>query len=295
MDFHSMKLFLHLSGSLHFVGTARACNISPSALSRTIQRIENELGHALFIRDNRSVQLARVGKRFKAYAQEAVDRWEHFRDSLREEEKILTGDISLYSSVTAAYTIFPELFNRFRAEYPEIHIKLQTGDPAHAIELVQDGSADVTVAARPDNLPRNLIFKTVRVTPLLFVAPVVECETTSYTNRETIPWDRVPMIVAQAALSRKRVESWFRQRGLQPNIYAEVAGHEAILSMVRLGCGVGVVPQLVLQESSLKEELRILSVDPELEPYEVGLCVHKRRLPSPVVRAFWDIAQGGSG
>ena len=97
------------------------------------------------------------------------------------------------------------------------------------------------------------------------------------------------MILAETALSRKRVEAWFRGRGVRPNVYAEVAGHEAILSMVRLGCGVGVVPELVLRESSLAREVRVLEVEPELPPYVVGLCAHRRRLASPIVRAFWEI------
>jgi len=289
MDIHSLKLFLHLAGTLHFGKSAAACAISPSALSRTIQRLEAEVDGLLFLRDSRSVRLSPLGERFREYARESVDAWERFRDSLREDGQALSGEITLFSSVTAAYSIFPDLFARFRARYPGVHLRLQTGDSADAIQRVQSGSADVTVAARPDNLPRGLLFKTVTVTPLVFVAPVVDCEAAALTAREPIAWQQVPMIVAQTALSRRRVESWFRRQGLKPDIYAEVAGHEAILPMVRLGCGVGVVPELVLQESSLNRELRVLKVQPELEPYEVGLCVHRRRIASPVVRAFWDL------
>jgi LysR family positive regulator for ilvC len=98
------------------------------------------------------------------------------------------------------------------------------------------------------------------------------------------------MILAEQALSRKRAEAWFRSIGVHPRIYAEVAGHEAILSMVRLGCGVGVVPKIVYDNSMFRDEITILDVDDELEPYEVGLCVHKRRMNAPAVRAFWHIA-----
>jgi len=289
MDFHALRLFLHLAGSLHFGKTAQACAISPSALSRTVQRLEAEVGARLFIRDNRSVRLTPAGERFRVYARDTVDAWERFRDSVKEGGRALSGEITLYSSVTAAYSIFPELFARFRSRYPGIHIRLQTGDSANAIELVQNGSADVTVAARPDALPRSLLFRTVTVTPLVFVAPVVDCEAARLLARTPIPWAQVPMILAETALSRKRVEAWFRQRSLRPNVYAEVAGHEAILSMVRLGCGVGVVPELVLRESSLSQEVKVLEVQPQLPAYVVGLCAHRRRLASPVVRAFWEL------
>ena len=78
------------------------------------------------------------------------------------------------------------------------------------------------------------------------------------------------MILAEQALSRRRVDAWFRKKGLRPRIYAEVAGHEAILSMVRLGCGVGVVPALVLETSSFRDQIRVLQVTPALTPYRVG-------------------------
>ena len=54
-------------------------------------------------------------------------------------------------------------------------------------------------------------------------------------------------------------------------VYAQVAGNEAIVSMVSLGFGVGVVPEIVLQNSPLSETVRVLRVEPRLEAYEVGL------------------------
>ena len=291
MDFHSLKLFLHLSNSLHFGKTSAACHISPSALSRTIQRLEDELGHRLFIRDNRSVELSDPGLRFKRYAQAAMDQWEHFQESLVEQKEALRGEIILYGSVTAAFGVLSDLFARFRDRYPQIHIHLQTGDAADAIDRVTSGSADVTVAARPPKLPRNLLFKTITVTPLVFIAPKVPCEAATLTAGAEIAWRRVPMILAERALSRRRADAWFRARGIRPRIYAEVAGHEAILSMVRLGCGVGMVPQLVIDNSLFKDEIRVLEVSPALEPYDVGLCLSRKRLASPVVRAFWDVLE----
>jgi LysR family transcriptional regulator, positive regulator for ilvC len=99
------------------------------------------------------------------------------------------------------------------------------------------------------------------------------------------------MVLSERGLSRKRAEAWFRARGIRPRIYAEVSGHEAILSIVSLGCGVGLVPGLVAERSALRDEVRVLDVRPELEPCVVGLCAHKRRLASLLVGAFWEAAE----
>ena len=288
MNLYELKLFLHLANSLHFGKTSEACHLSPSALSRAIQRLEDEVGDKLLIRDRRSVQLSDIGADFRRFAQETVDNWERFKSSLVQED--LRGEIILYGSVTAAYGVLSELFSRFRILHPQIHLKLETGDSAQAVEKILDGSADVAVAARPDSLAKVLSFKTLTTTPLTFIGPVVDCEVTQTIKQNPIPWVDVPLIIAEQALSRKRVEEWFRRKGVRPTVYAEVAGHEAILSMVRLGCGVGAVPELVIANSLFKNDIRRIEVKPALSPYEVGLCVHKARITSPVVRAFWDAA-----
>ncbi len=259
MDDRSLELFLHLASTLHFARTGAACNISPSALSRTIQRLEEEVGTQLFVRDKRSVDLTEAGRRFRDFAQERLDRWEELRDSLAPRASRLTGEIVLYCSVTAAETVLSEIFVRFRNRHPAVHIRLETGDSAYAIDRILERSADLTIAARPDALPKSVMFLPLVTTPLLFIAPRVDCEVSGMIRDGAVPWKSVPMILADRALSRKRADEWFRRRQLRPNIYAEVAGHEAIIAMVRLGCGVGVVPKLVFDRSPLRGEVRAIA------------------------------------
>ena len=85
MDMEELKLFRHLAESLHFGKTSRACHVTPSALTRTIQRIEAELGELLFDRDNRSVRLTRAGEAMKQYAEETIERWKQLQESLAVE------------------------------------------------------------------------------------------------------------------------------------------------------------------------------------------------------------------
>lgn len=63
MNIKTLQLFLHLCDSMNFSKTATAMHISPSALSRQIQKLEDEVGHALFVRDNRSVELTPAGSK----------------------------------------------------------------------------------------------------------------------------------------------------------------------------------------------------------------------------------------
>ena len=46
MDFRTLSLFAHLAHTLHFANTANQMAVSPSTLSRTMQRLEQETGDA---------------------------------------------------------------------------------------------------------------------------------------------------------------------------------------------------------------------------------------------------------
>lgn len=288
MNIRELRLFKHLSGTLHFGQSSRACHVTPSALTRIIQRLEEELGESLFFRDNRTVSLTAAGKVFRSYADDVIQRYEVLKGDLSRED-VLGGEISLYCSVTAAYSILPAIFQKFRSVHPDVHLNLQTGDAALALTKLQNGEVDITVAALPESLPDRVEFMEILETPLVFIVPSAFPEIVRYRG-EQIDWLRTPVITADFGLSRERTDRWFREKATIPNIYAQVAGNEAIIAMVALGCGVGVVPGLVLEKSPLKEQIDILAVQPELKSFSIGVCTMKKNMRLPQVDAFWKIA-----
>lgn len=291
MDIQELKIFRHLARSLHFGRTSQACNITPSGLTRTVQRLENELGRQLLLRDRRSVSLTPAGMIFREYAEEAIQQWGKLQASLAGDNT-LAGEISLYCSVTAILSILPDIFARFRKAHPEVLIHLQTGDAAMAIGKLQNGEADISIAALPDQLPEQLEFIEIIRTPLIFIRPTHFPDSVIY-DHGFINWQQTPLIVAERGLSRQRADRWFSDKGIQPNIYSQVAGNEAIIAMVGMGCGVGIVPRLVLEKSPQQEQVAILAVAPELEPFRVGACTLARSRRNPVVQSFWQIIDAG--
>ena len=136
MNFKILKQFLALAETLHFGRASDECYVSISALSRNIRHLEDELGVALFNRDNRTVVLTQEGQKFLKYARDASSQWNLIRHQLTDNPDQLSGEISLYGSVTASYSFLHELLRRFRIAYPVIEIKLRTGDPEHALSLI---------------------------------------------------------------------------------------------------------------------------------------------------------------
>jgi LysR family positive regulator for ilvC len=290
MDDRSLQHFVALADSLHFGRASEACHISPSGLSRSIQRLEQEVGAGLFERNNRSVRLTAAGRRFLDYARGALGEWEAVRSALMEASGELRGEVSLYCSVTASYSFLFDILARVRRQHPRIEIKLYTGDPEEAIARVQSGAADIAIGARPERSPPGLAFRSITVSPLVFIAAADSGFARLDTGRpaRAADWAGTPMILSERGLARERVGAWFRALGLTPDIYAQVAGNEAIVSMVSLGFGVGVVPRIVLDNSPLAGTVRVLGVQPALAPYDVGLFARDKRLARPLIAAFWS-------
>ncbi len=287
MDTRLLRQFVNAAESLHFGRASEASHVSPSALSRGIRQLEADVGARLFERDNRTVSLTHEGALFLEYARDALTQWDVIRHTVKEEAGELHGQVSMYCSVTASYSFLFDLLSDFRREHPRIEIKLHTGDSEHAISRVLAGDEDIAIGARPGAMPSGLAFKLIRSSPLVFIAASEQCAHLSTSEPIADTWVRTPMILSESGLSRRRVDAWFRQLGVQPEIYAQVAGNEAIVSMVSLGFGVGVVPRIVLDNSPLVGKVQVLDIHPQLQHYDVGLFTLKKKLKSPLISAFW--------
>jgi LysR family transcriptional regulator, positive regulator for ilvC len=294
VDYDSLRLYLHLSRTLHFLRTSRECHVSPSTLSRTIQRLEEQAGWPLFERDRRTVRLTPAGARFAEHARDTLERWERLQRELGGKTGALSGTIAIFASATACQSFLPELLNGFRQQHPQITIKLETGYAADALEMLDQGRVDVTVAALPRTVPRALVSRVLLHTPLVFVAPTAPCEVERLCAARPLAWSALPVVLPAGGLAREAADRWFKRHRATPPVYGEVAGSEAILALVSLGCGVGVVPRLVLDKSPLRSNVRVLPFgqgQDDLGEFRVGVATQRRKLASPLVRAFWNVIE----
>lgn len=288
MDEDTLRIFLSLTSTLHFGRASKQVHKSPSAVSRTLTRLEEQLGQTLFERDNRRVKLTPQGEVFQRYASESLARLDELRQALKLGNESLRGTIAVFASVTACQSFLPPLLSRFREAYPAVQLKLETGYAVDALSRLSSGEVDVTVAALPSRVPRHLVSRVVAVTPLIFVAPSAPCEVSRRVDKRSIDWAEVPMILPAQGLARDAADRWFRLRKVKPEVYSEVMGNEALLALVSTGCGVGVVPKLVMDRSPLSADVRKLDVEPRVGEFHVGVCAEQRSLASPVVSAFWN-------
>lgn len=294
MDMRSLQLFLSVADTLNFSRSAQRLHLSVSAVSRGVQRLEEAVGHNLLERDKRNVRLTPAGRDFCEYARRALEDWDQTRRQLGGGEE-LVGEVSLYCSVTATYSILAPILEGFRSLHPGVEIQLHTGDPADAVDRVLAGQQDLAVTGRPITLPRRVSYLQLLESPMLVCMPAADCAVRRQalagdSGSPEFDWGSLPFIVPERGATRDMLEQWFEEQGVHPRIYAQVAGHEAVVAMVGLGLGVGIAPELVVRTSGLSGRVSAMSVWRPLPALGIGLCAARSSLENPRVRAFWDVA-----
>ncbi|GAB3847908.1 HTH-type transcriptional activator IlvY [Dactylosporangium cerinum] len=279
-----LRVYLHLADTLNFGRTSVERHLSPATLTRTVQRLETQVGARLLDRGPRGVALTEEGRRFAEYARQALALWTDYREH-GPDAAGLSGTLRIFSSVTAGQAILPDLLAPFRRAHPQVRLELQTGDAAGAIGRLDEGAVDVTVAALPDRVPEHLASAPVADTPLVCV--VARTARPLRTAARTGDWAAVPFVLPRGGLARDAARRWFRRRRLDPTIAAEVDGHEALLTLVALGVGAGVVPHLVLDTSAVKNRLAVVPTDPPIGTFTIGLCARRTDLRRPILSALW--------
>ncbi|MFJ4084692.1 HTH-type transcriptional activator IlvY [Streptomyces iakyrus] len=279
-DHDQYRLFLHLASTLSFTRTAADCHVSPATLSRTVQRLETFAGHRLLDRGPHGVALTEHGHRFRRYAAEALELWNRYTDNDFIEGQ-LGGQLRVFASVTACQSLLPDLLAPLRDAHPRVQISVRTGDAAAALALLDEGEADLAVAALPSRVPATLLARTVARTPLVLV------RADPPRPHAQLPDPDEPFVLPRQGLVRDIANRWFRRLGITPRIAAEADGHEALLTLVALGYGTGIIPDLVLQHCSIRHRLHVAPAPSSPGELTIGACIRRTDLHRPLVSAAW--------
>ncbi len=285
MDFRTLQLFQHLATSLHFGQTASAMYVSPSTLSRAIQRLEEDCGAVLFERDNRTVKLTEAGRIMHNYASSTLDAWHKLKSEFDQLNPVLKGELRVFCSVTASQSHLPSLLDQFRPQHPQVEFKLTTGDHGMSFQKLVDHEVDAAIAIKTPDIPPELAFFPIDTVPLLLIVP----RDINLKKLEDVNWTEHSVVLPDSGPSKRIVHHWFAEMGIRPRVYATVGGNEAIVSMVALGCGLGIVPKAVLDNSTAAKRVTAIKLN-NIEPYNLGLSCLKSRVNEPLIAAF--IAQG---
>ena len=277
MDIKSIRVFVDLAKQLHFSKTAEKHFMSAPTLSRVIQRLEQEIGAPLFQRDNRKVTLTPEGRLFLDYAHDVLQSWQELQQKLNPDAEGLTGEIRIFCSVTASYNFLPQVIDTFRKKHPLVDFHITTGAASDALILLEKDKADVVIAATPEKIESHLAHRPLGEVPLKIIVPK------GLKNQ----WRTLPLIMPEFGLAQTHLNHWLKQVGHSQSIYSTVSGHEALVSMVALGCGLSIAPELIIEQSPVQDKVEALDMPVQPDSFVVGIFCKKRQLKSPLINAFW--------
>ncbi|WP_449278901.1 LysR family transcriptional regulator [Leucobacter sp. GX24907] len=129
---------------------AHALNYSPSAVSHQLKQLSEELGVALLKQAGRGILLTDEAHRLLRHAEILFAQAEQAYADLGASA--VGGRLTLCGFSTAAY-LLPDVAVSLRAEFPELQIRLLETDPAHSLDLLLTGEADLALLTATADLP----------------------------------------------------------------------------------------------------------------------------------------------
>ena len=149
--FDQLEQFVALGVLRHFRQAAEKTKISTSALTRSIQTLEDEMGYELVTRSTRSVKLTPEGELFLDYAKNTLSELENTKKRLFQsvhgnaDEKLIIG----YTN--KASNIVPISCGQFLTQYPHVKIEMQLQEQHELTRKLQEGEIDISVYSQAVN------------------------------------------------------------------------------------------------------------------------------------------------
>jgi DNA-binding transcriptional LysR family regulator len=136
MDIEDLRLFVDVARKHGFAAVARARNVDPSAISRTIAALEDQVGVRLFQRTTRKVELTDAGELFLDRVAKIVDDFDATCDDVRSVSAEPSGVLRMTASHAFGPTCIAPLLPKFNELYPKIVVELVLSD--EQLDLVAD-------------------------------------------------------------------------------------------------------------------------------------------------------------
>jgi LysR family nitrogen assimilation transcriptional regulator len=243
MELRSLHYFVRVAELGSITRAAAHLHLAQPALTRHVQRLEEELGVALLTRANRGVRLTEAGEKLYEAAIRILRDVERTGDEIRAQDAHPSGRIILGITSTLSPVLVPELFARMRREFPRVELKVMHAGMVRLEEFVIDGRVDIALLSE---LSRSRLILSTRLAQEEMVLV-------------TRPGARPPGSVPADELSRTSLvlgdglrlamDALLAGRGIELKVDIEVNDHETMRLLVQRGAAASILPySLVTRE-----------------------------------------------
>jgi len=135
--------------TMQFKRAAEQCNISPSALSTSLNELETQIGMKIFERDTKKVLVTPSGERFLAKAEDILLQLEDLQATAQLNAAPLSAPMTVGFIPTIAPFLLPNLLRLLRDDYPDFALSVVEDQSHVLVEQVRSGAIDAAVLALP--------------------------------------------------------------------------------------------------------------------------------------------------
>lgn len=282
---HEIDAFLALADTRRFSIAAQRCNLSPSAFSQMIGRLEEELGVRLFDRNTRNVALTPEGEVFLHGAQRIASEMRASVAELRERANRQAGRISVGVTPSLAAEWLPQRLAEFHLRQPGISLRMHDVTSERCLEMIGRGDVDFGVSAQPGS---DLEFEN----QLLFMEryhlvcrqndPLAELQEIKLRDLK----DRVFVHMVRTGSVRQQMmpllaTAQVRDSGM------EVANFGSVAGLVAAGFGISIVPEHAIQLCN-RPGLVAIPVNAPKAVRPVSMIRRRGRSLSVAANALWE-------
>jgi len=274
-----VPIFVAVARHGSFAEAARRLGMTGSAVSKQVQRLENDLGARLFHRTTRQLSLTDEGSFLFERSAPLVEGIEEVGEMLAGRKAKPEGTLRLSAPVALAQRVLKEPLSAFAGKYPDVHLHVELSD--RFVDLVGEG---FDLAVRIGHLEDSSLVarRLADVEMVLVGAPILLAEYGSPDNLVDV--SRIPFIHYGTDRTQQRM---LFQRGTEEpeQITTEARlstnNDQMMVSFARAGLGMILLPRFMVEEELGNGKLR--EVLPEYRPYPdrklYAVFPHGRHLP----------------
>ena len=275
-----------LAETLHFGRAADRLHVSQPALSKRIKRLEERIGGPLLVRGYRDVKLTEAGRllagRGRRLIQESAATVALAQRAARGE----AGLLRIGFGIATILGLVPDVLLRFRRAYPEVQLSLRDMPTPDQVSALASREIDVGFVRRPVSDDR------------LVMRPVLDERLVAALGPRS-PW--VPKVGLRSVagepfiiIARTRSASFYDHAlsvcaaaGFAPRIVQEAGELFTVLSLVRAGLGVSLVPRSAALMRLPGVRFRELTISKAA--WNIALAWHRDSDDAPLVRRFVEM------
>lgn len=241
MEFDQLRYFLKVVERGTFTRAAEDLRVSQPALSRSIQKLEDELGQPVFERKPRSVSLTDAGLLLQSRAHQVIAILEDTKAEITDDGR--SGRIRVGAIPTIAPYFLPVVLQQFSDEFPDASVVVQEHTTDNLLKSCAQGEVDLAILAL--SVPaRYLKIEELFEEELFLVLPpahpLAEKEKIRPVDIEASPF----VLLHEAHCLSDNIASFCRQRSFQPVAVERTSQLAMVQELVSLSHGISMIPAM---------------------------------------------------